>query len=239
MNLSVNNENKKNVIAERIVDEGIPLNLCNLFVSVIDEFKVFSLYSALSKTFVGYKVVLNEDEYIDPILNQTYNAIYSITSNPDFEIVPKGFVSGKSPEIDANFNVDTTAITNEIHLAYGLGKLAQSSENAKIWIFTHAQILSIFIANHKQLVFANSFNYNDQTEILYFIINALSIAQINQNEADLFIDYSASKKFGLIEFLEPYFKSVSKLSVPFENPDPEIENLPYLLSINHMVSLCV
>lgn len=239
MLLTSDSSNKKHVIAERILDAGVPENLCNLIVSDLDDYQVLSLYSALSKNFVGYKVLLGQDPgEQDAWLNTGFNSIIRVGMDPDFELIPKGF--GEFSEgYSETFTVQVPLRRHEIHVAYGLEKLVAESLEPGIWVFAQSDILSVFIAKDRQLVFANSFSFHDQTELLYFIVNAMNLCELKQEDVHLYLDFRAYKKFGLLEFLQPYFKSVSGMRVPFNNPDTELEELPYLLASNHLVSLCV
>lgn len=226
-------------MAERILDPGVPENLCNLIVSDLDEYQVLSLYSALSKSFIGYKVLLGQEQgEQDAWLRAGFNNIIRVGLDPDFELVPKGF-SDSSEGYSNEFSVQVPLKRNEIHVVYGLEKLVAESQEPGIWVFAQSDILSVFIAKDRRIVFANSFSYHDQTELLYFIVSAMSLSELKQEEVNLYLDFRAYKKFGLREFLQPYFKSVSGMSVPFDNPDAELEELPYLLACNHLVSLCV
>lgn len=239
MQLSPENGEKKNIIAERILDSGIPNNLCNLFVCDFDDFRVMSYYSALSKKFIGYKVLISQGFSFSNTSEEAFNAIYQVSLDPDFELIPKGFMENGASKLSTEFEVNTPLHRDEVHIAYGLEKLAAELNDPAVWVFSNEEILSIFIAKNKTLVFANSFAYKDQTEFLYFILNALSIADLRQEEASVFLDYRSMKKFGLMEFLGNYFHPIQPLAPPFENPDEELEDLPYLLAYNHLASLCV
>lgn len=238
MDLSSDIGNKKTVVAERTLDSGVPDNLCNLFVSYVDKFTVFSIYSALSKKFVAYRVFLDHVPS-ESYSASSYNAVYRVGVDPDFELVPKGFASQNLKMDGTDFLVESKLHGDEIHVAYGLEKLAEEATEPMAWLFISGDVLSVLVAKDKRLQFANSFKYTDQTECLYFILNALKVTQTAQDETHLVVDYSSSQKFGLIEFLAPYFKTISKLSIPFENPDPEMEELPFLLAQNHLAALCV
>ncbi len=240
MHLYSDSNNKKHVMAERMLDPGIPSNLCNLFIYQVLDYTVLSLYSALSKNFVGYKVLMNTpslDE--DPLMSQTYNSKFMVSSDPDFELIPKAFNADVSDNFSPDLVVNTALKKTDVHLAYGIEKYSESLESPAVWLFVHENIVSVIISNHKSLVFANSFTFNDQTELLYFVVSALNITDIKQDDARVYLDYAAMNKFGLSDFLQPYFKSVEPLELPFENPDPELEILPVLLAPNHLASLCV
>ena len=240
MHLTSDSTNKKHVMAERMLDQGIPSNLCNLFIYDVEDYRVLSLYSALSKSFVGYKVLINRHESeSESWLSQNYNSIVKVSFDPDFELIPKSFNNSIQDNYSTEIAVNTALQKDEVHLAYGIEKISKSIESPSAWIFVHDSIVSILIAQNKSLVFANSFKFQDQTEILYFIVNALHISEIKQDDVSLYLDFAAWNKFGLKDFLQSYFKSVEPVILPFENPDPELEILPLLLAPNHLAALCV
>lgn len=229
---------KKHIIAERFLDPGISVQLCNLFISDIGDFKVLSLYSTLSRKLVAYKVITLADVSNEEWLNDSslFNDVFYLNTDPDFELVPASF-SEMSSTYSSEFNITTQ--NKGIHILYGIHQWMQEQKGHSIFVLGHEDLLSVVIYHNNQCCFANTFKYADQTEFLYFVINAMQIAGVKQDEAQLKLDYQCFHKYGLVEFLSAYFLSVEPMTVPFDDPDPEIDHLPELLMPNHLLSLCV
>lgn len=229
---------KKHIIAERLPDTGVVLSLCNLFVYDIAGFKVLSLYSSLSKRLEAYKILTAEDAAQDTWLNNMgFNAVYHASFNPDFDLVPSAFQSSAASNYGTDFTVQHEG--NGIHILYGIQRWMQDNIGVRIFIASVNDILTVVVYQNSTCLFANSFSYKDQTELLYFVVNAMQVSGVKQEETTLVLDYHCSHKYGLVEFLSPYFQHVQSLKVPFEDPDPEIEDLPELLMPNHLIALCV
>lgn len=230
---------KKHIIAERVLDNGISLKLCNLFVSEISDFTVLSAYSSLSKQLVAYKILTSADAMQDQWLSEAiFNEGYKVGFNPDFELVPNKLSQVINP-LNPDFKILEHVNHTELHLLYGIDKWMKDVKGKKVFVFGRQDLITIVVYLDGQCLFANSFSYSDQTEILYFIINAIQICELKQDEVELILDYFCSHKFGLIEFFKPYFTSVKALQIPFENPDIEIQDLDQLLMPNHLGALCV
>ncbi len=230
---------KKHIIAERILDNGISLKLCNLFVSEISDFTVLSAYSSLSKQLVAYKVLNSADAMQDQWLSEAmFNEGYKVGFNPDFELVPNKLSQALNP-LNDDFKIHENVGHTELHLLYGIDKWMKDIKGKKVFVFGRHDVIAIVVYRDGQCLFANSFSYSDQTEILYFIINAIQISDLKQEDMELVLDYYCAHKFGLIEFFTPYFTSVKSLQIPFENPDSEILDLDQLLMPNHLGALCV
>ena len=228
---------KKHIIAERILDSGTSFQLCNLFISDIGNYKVLSLYSILSKKLSGYKVLNLQDAMQDEwLLKGGFNAVYNLNNHLDFELVPTNFSQQTS-----NYN-NTFSVVPEssgIHIVYGIDRFMQEHKDCSVIVLGSHDLAGILIYNKNQCVFSKSFKYADQTELLYFVVNAMQNSGVKQAEANVILDYYCAHQFGLIDFLSPYFKSVSALQIPFENPDSEINDLSELLMPNHLIALCV
>lgn len=229
---------KKHIIAERFLDSGISVQLCNLFVSDIADFKVLSLYSTLNRKLVAYKVITLVDAAHEEWLNDSsvFNDVFYLNTDPDFELLPASF-----SELPSKYNSEFVVKTQNkgIHLIYGIHHWMKDNNGNAIVAFGHDDLLSVLIFDHDKCCFANTFKYADQTEFLYFVINAMQLVGVKQEEAHLKLDYQCFHKYGLAEFLSSYFQSVEPLQVPFDDPDPEIDDLPELLMPNHLLSLCV
>ena len=228
---------KKHIIAERILDSGTSFQLCNLFVSDIGNYKVLSLYSILSKKLVGYKIVNLQDALQDDwLINGGFNAVYNLNNHLDFELVPANFSQQTS-----NYNQSFYVVpeSSGIHIMYGIDRFMQDHKDCSVLVLGHQDHAGIVIYNQHHCVFSNSFKYADHTELLYYVVNAMQISGIKQEDANVILDYHCAHQYGLIDFLSSYFKSVSAMTIPFENPDPEIQDLSELLMPNHLIALCV
>src|SRR5690606_33021249 len=109
--------------------------------------------------------------------------------------IPKGFNALNQDNYSSEIVVKTALQKDEVHLAYGIEKMSKTIDSPAAWIFVHESVVSILIAKNKTLVFANAFNFHDQTELLYFIVNALHISEIKQDEVNLYLDFAACNKF--------------------------------------------
>lgn len=241
MQLPTETGNKKFVIAERFPDNGMPENLMNLYVSDLEHFKILSLYSSLSRQLLGYKVFTQADDIEDEWLNSSsFNSVEHLNLDPDFELIPKAFSSDSAGSPESEILVSLNNKKEGIHIAYALDKWASSINiTNSVVLLNQSDLISIFVIGDRKILFANTFKYSDFTEILYFIINAIQLSEISQENTTLYLDFEMMRNLSFVEFVSPYFMDVAPLKVPFENPDPEIEILPELLFTNHIMALCV
>lgn len=232
---------KKHVIAERLLDSGVPLNLCNLFVSDYGNLKILSLYSALSKKFLGYKVFNTSDVDADDWLyNQNFNGVYHCDFNPDVELIPNVFASSaETASANHNFVIDANLKTNHIHFLNGLASYFANSAGTDLVLMLHHDLLSLAAFDKGKCVFYNVFPCNDLTEMLYFTVSALHTAGLPQLETHVHLDLQSFQVKGLTEILDPHFNQIDALKIPSGNPDQAIDYLPELLFFNYAVSLCV
>ncbi|HEY1047350.1 MAG TPA: DUF3822 family protein [Bacteroidia bacterium] len=241
MLLPVETGSKKHVIAERLLDNGVPLNLCNLFVSDYGHVKILSLYSALSKKFLGYKVFNTlEIDSDDWLYDQKLNNIYHCDFNPDVNLIPSVF-AGQSEysTSNQNFALEANLKNNHIHFLNGLSAYFANSNGSDLVLMLHHDLLSIASFSKGKCMFYNVFPCNDLTELLYFTVSSLNTAGLPQLETHLYLDLHTSQVKGLKELLEPHFNQVDVLKIPSGNPDQAIDHLPELLFFNYAVSLCV
>jgi hypothetical protein len=232
---------KKHIVAERILDGNISSNLTNLLVSNVLGYKVFSLYSALTKKLIAYKVFNSEEHQHDDWMTfSQFNQVFFLDTDTDFKIVPKAF-SNSTLELDLDFNILYNREKEHFHLLEVVSLEAKNLfvNQEAIFAFVNNQTLCVSVFKNNSCVFSNSFNYSDQVEILYFLMNALKINNIKQEDCLLMMDSSLFQLTGFKDFVQVYFKSNYTLSIPFANPDPEMPDLEILLMPNHLLSLCV
>lgn len=232
---------KKHVIAERLLDSGVPLNLCNLFVSDYGNVKILSLYSALSKKFLGYKVFntleVDADEWL---YDQNLNNVYHCDFNPDVDLIPNVFATpAASATTNQNFTIDSNLKNNHIHFLNGIAAYFANSTGTDLVLMLHHDLLSIAAFDKGKCVFYNVFPCNDLTEMLYFTVSSLHTSGLPQLETHVHLDLHTAQVKGLKEILEPHFNQIDVLKVPSGNPDQAIDHLPELLFFNYAVSLCV
>jgi hypothetical protein len=239
--LPVETGDKKHIVAERSLDGNISSNLSNLFISNVLEYKVCSLYSALTKKLIAYKVFNSDDNQKDDWMNfSQFNQVFFLDYNTDFKMVPKAF-SLSNQELDLDFNILYNREKEHFHLLEAVALDAKNlfDNQDALFAFINKQTLCVAVFKNNTCVFANSFNYSDQAEILYFMMNALKVNNIKQEECLLLMDSSLSQLTGFKEFVQVYFNTSLTLSIPFSNPDPEMSDLEILLMPNHLLSLCV
>lgn len=238
--LPVETGDKKHILAERILEVDISSNLSNLLISNVLGYKVCSLYSALTKKLIAYKVFNTEEHQHDDWMNfSQFNQVFFLDNDADFKIIPKAF-SQSSHELELDFNVLYNREKNHFHILEAISLESKALfNNDAVFVFIENQKLCVTVYKNNACVFSNSFNYSDQVEILYFILNALKINNVKQEECTLLLDASLSQLTGFKDFAAAYFNSISELSIPFSNPDPEMPDLEILLMPNHLLSLCV
>lgn len=231
---------KKHVIAERWIDSGIPLNLCNLFVSSFDRFKVLYLASSLSKNLLGYKILIDSENLSDEWLNSNEILnVYHCDFNPDFELIPEGFSQNRSSN-HSGFVIESSGKTgdNDIHILSGIAEHFKELNQNAVYFNTHGGIITVAVFNGRNCLLANSFACTDHTEMLYYTLSVIKAANISQTEVDVYMDYNAWNNESLRAFFEPYFRDILPLVIPGENPDEALADLPSLLFSAYAISLC-
>jgi hypothetical protein len=76
-------------------------------------------------------------------------------------------------------------------------------------------------------------------ELLYFLVNALEINDMSQEQTSLYADYSMLENPNWMDFLQPYFLEAKPLKLVHGEIDSHIPDLPEMLFANHLLSLCV
>ena len=232
---------KKHIVAERYLETGVAESLSNLFVSNYPSFKVLSLYGDLSKRLIAYKILHQSEDVSDPWLETEFKEVITVDFNPEFNLVPIKFSdNAKVVGSDIGFHIIGDVSISSNHFAYGIASYnALRMESTKVYLFQQNNSLNVMIFKDRSCVFSNSFVCQNETEILYFVLNALESSDCTQGEANVFLDYHLASNESVRSFLSPYFKSVSNLRLENAFLDEEIIDLPELLFINHAMSLCV
>lgn len=235
MPLPTETGSKKYTIAERYFETGVQDHLCKLFVSNFPDFQVLSLYSDLRNELLAYKVIQQNSESIDPWLETPFMKIQKVDFNPNFDIIPNIATENKQH----NFNIVPVSPFGHKHYIEGLFEFnLLFPEQAKVYLFSKNSDVTILVFKNDKCLFSNSFRCNSDTEILYFILNALEVSKLDRSSTQLYLDYTLSKDSSFVHFVEPYFKSVKSLQTPIDNPDNAVPFLLELLFPNYLLSLC-
>lgn len=232
-------EDKKHVLAEQTLESGVAEGLCNLYVCDYNQFKVLSLYSDLNRHLIAYKVLHQGDYYQEPWLNQSFRSVQQVDFNLDIQLLPAHFAQGNVKETVPFVVEGRQASINSNHFIYGISRYNElRPELIKVYLFKHEQYFNIIIFKEKACVFCNTFNCQNDTEMLYFTLSALQTVECKQDDAAVFIDYPLSTLPQTAAFLKPYFKSVQVLQMDMDLSEDDFEQLPQLLFINYAMSLC-
>jgi hypothetical protein len=235
MPLPTETGSKKYIIAERFFETGVQDHLCKLFVSNFQDFQVLSLYSDLRNELLAYKVIQQNSDLIDPWLETPFMKIQKVDFNPSFDIIP----NIASENNRHNFNIVPLSPFGHLHYIEGVFEYNLAfQEHTKIYLFKQNSDVNILVFQNEKCMFSNSFTCKSDTEILYFVLNALEITNLDKNLANLYLDYNLSKDSSFVNFVKPYFVSVKSLQIPMDNPDPEVPFLMELLFPNYLLSLC-
>jgi hypothetical protein len=234
--------NKKHIVAERILETDVSNTLCKLFVSNFPDYQVLSVYSELSKKLIAYKIILQNSEQKDAWLETNFAETCEVDFNPIYDLIPNSF-RVKSTEQN-HLNSQLYAISPEPpkgfkHYTQGLYYFnASKIGDCKVYLFWKDQHLDIVIFNAKTCLFANAFICNSETEMLYYILNAIQLSGNKQDNAQIFLDYNLLQQSSFMDLLQQYFTQIEHLTPPFENPDTEVPQLQELLFSNYLISLC-
>lgn len=235
--------NKQDVIAIRYFEKEIQEAISNLFVTEYHDASVLSVYSDLSRQLLAVKVLSRAPLQSDPWLELPFNKIARVDFNPRFSLVPAKFVTPRINEglsQDEQVYVDANMGPGRIHYVQGLlrhhGQYHGAGNTLYIAQLTGVYIMVLF--SGKECVFGNSFSCASENEVLYFMLNALSNADIPQRETSVLMDYSMISSVKFKDFFSPYFQHVDYLRLEQSELGNEIPYLHEMLFPNYLVSLC-
>lgn len=240
MPLPTETGSKKYIVAEGFFDSTVSEGLCNLFVSDLKQFRVLSVYSDLSKKLLAYKIMHQDPQATDIWLSTQFLKTIHVDFNPHVELIPRKFSDSNNSTLQITFSVQPESVEGNQHYANGLFLYNQSlNEQSRIFLFKQDDFLSIYLFSGKNIVFSNTFECKNETEILYYTLNALQISNIKQDDTTLYLDFGLASDNSFTTFMKSYFKSVQNMQADMSNPDTEIPFLLELLFPNHLLSLCV
>lgn len=242
MPLPTETGSKKHIVAEGYFETEINPALSQLFITDYTDFRVLSLYSDLSMQFLAYKVIHrhagNEDFWLSTAFAKSIQADF----NPDFELIPAVFDYPLANQLSAKagFTVNPASEKGYLHIAYGLSLFNAGRKDAdNLYVFRSGSVYTIFAFREKVCLLANAFQCKSEDEVLYFILNAMHICELEPNRTSVYIDYNTAADTSLKSYLKPYFRPLLHMKPDMENPDAEIPFLPELLFSNYLLSLCV
>ena len=241
MILQQESANKQDILAIRCFEKEIAENLSNLLITEYANTCVLSVYSDLTKALQAYKVLAKPGLSSDPWVNASFHKQCHMDFDTLFDLVPRKFSpdAGEAGLSDQDIDIEYRKKTGHVHFAEGLLKYHDTRREDAIYVYRFNGIYSIFAFQAKRCVFANSFRCENETELLYFILNAMEINGLSQEKTRLYTDYSLMADHRLMEFLKPYFAEVKTLALEHDGIDTLIPELPELLFANHLMSLCV
>lgn len=239
MPLPTETGSKKYIVAEGFFDSNVSEGLCNLFVSDLKQFRVLSIYSDLSKKLLAYKIMLQDTQATDIWLSTQFLKTIHVDFNPHVELIPRKFSDSINYQ-QIPFSVQPESIVGFLHYANGLFLFNQSlNEQSRIFLFKQDDSLSIYLFSGKNIVFSNTFECHNETEILYYTLNSLQVSNIKQDDTTIYLDFGLASDDAFTAFIKSYFNSVQNMKADISNPDTEIPFLLELLFPNHLLSLCV
>lgn len=239
MPLPTETGSKKHIVAEGYFETEISPALSKLFITDFPDFRVLSLYSELSNQFLAYKIVHRLAGNGDAWLHAEYALTRSVDFNPEFELLPPAFADNAAKD-PYPFVILPESPAGSLHFAYGLARYhALRPENQTLYLFRSAAQYSIFVFSGKDCRFANSFECHSETEVLYFIVSAMAVCDMEPQNTAVLIDYNIAGDQKLRNYLKPYLRPLQTMKPAMENPDAEIPLLPELLFPNYLLSLCV
>lgn len=235
--------NKQDVIAVRYFEKEIQEGIANLFITEYHDASVLSVYSNLSKQLLAVKVLSRTPLQSDSWLDLPFNSISRVDFNPRFSLVPSKFATpGINQGLVQDEPVYVDARMGPGHVHYVRGLLKHHSQHAvsgnTIYIAQLTGVYIMVLFKGKECMFANSFNCATENEVLYFMLNALSNAEIPQRDTAVLMDYSMISGIKFQEFFSPYFQLVDYLRLEYAALGNEIPYLQEMLFPNYLLSLC-
>jgi hypothetical protein len=239
MQLHQETSNRQGVIAIRSFEKEISEGLSNLFITEYREVNVFSVYSDLTKNLQAYKVLSKSSLGDDSWLNSGFNKKLRMDFNPDFSFIPGKFATAGTDMPDGEIAIEFQHVNGYMHYSGGLLKYHAGLKTDAVYLYRTADTYSVFVFQGRVCVFANSFKCENENEVLYFILNALDINGMKQENTSLRLDFSLIETHVLPDYFRPYFMSVEPLRLVHPDIDDQIPMLHEMLFPNYLLSLCV
>ncbi|NQW43169.1 MAG: DUF3822 family protein [Bacteroidetes bacterium] len=234
---------KLNLLAEGYLSEDVTLSLVNLFIINYTDSIVFSVYHTKTKEILAYAIYSNLHFDNDCKWEQlAFNKVLYISMTSKYEVIPILFASEDSINSkvrNSMCKIEYNDGVNNSHFLDGVFEYHNQFMNDNCaYIYKMDDKISISIFKGKNLLLSNAFDCMDESEILYFIANAIQVSEIEKNSVKLFYDYSIMDKERMIYFLKPFFNEINSLKHPTIKDD-RIPNLEEKLFAGYAISLCV
>lgn len=237
---------KQHILAENTFGNDIIPSLSNLFIASYEDCTVLAVFSCLEKKLLGYKITKPGEplKEIEQWMHEDFNLINHVSFSHLFEITPRTFSNTEYPSIN-NVNDKIIAYkednsSNTIHYSSAIiSHHLVKKTGQHIYLYREGGFYIIVLLNGETCILANSFECENETEVLYFLLNALHISDILPSDTTLNLDYSILSDLPLVKFIEPHFIKTELLRYPLEEVNPAIPLLPEKLFACYAASLCV
>lgn len=238
--------NKQHLLAEYYSEKDLVHSLCDLYVVHYTDCSVLVAFSSREKNLMAYKVSLPTDQLmlIEPWMKSDFNKITTLSFSTQFIVSPASFVANtynvqkQSGSVMVDFNNQFP--TASIHYLNALITYHLSKKLAnQLYLYRTGNMYTILLMNFEQCLLANTYECDNETEVLYFLLNALQISDLLPSDATLNIDYSILKQTEMVKFLSPHFSKNIILNYEFETINPAVPDLQQKLFACYAASLCV
>lgn len=238
--------NKQHLLAEYYSEKDLVYSLCDLYVSHYTDCSILVAFSSREKNLMAYKITHPSDQLmnIEPWMQADFNKTTIITFTSKFQVSPATFVANKynqqkqsstvMVDYDSSFSFTSLHYLNAL-ITYHLSKKLAS----QLYLYRTGNMYTILLMNFEQCLLANTYECDNETEVLYFLLNALQISDLLPSDATLNIDYSILKQTEMVKFLSPHFSKNIILNYAFETLNPAVPDLQQKLFACYAASLCV
>ncbi len=237
--------NKQHLLAEYYSEKELVPSLCDLYVSLFTDCAVLVAFSSRDKNLMAYKIAnpVEQLSKVEPWMKADFNQIISVSFTTDFFATPEAFVANayNHQNLSGQVMVDyeDQHSTASVHYLNGLITFHLLKKQAsQLYVYRTGNQYSILLMNFDQCLLANSYQCDNETEVLYFLLNALQISDLLPSDATLNLDYSILKQTEMVKFLSPHFSKNVVLNYAFEHENPAVPDLQEKLFACYAASLC-
>lgn len=237
--------NKQHLLAEYYSDKDLVTSLCDLYIAHYTDCSVLVAFSAREKNLIAYKIANPTEQLasVEPWMQADFNRIITVSFTADYFVSPAAFATNAYNQQKLSGNVmvdyDHPLPTASIHYLNALISFHLVKKQAnQLYLFRTGSAYSILLLNFEQCLIANTYDCDNETEVLYFLLNALQISDLLPSEATLNIDYSIFQQAKMVQFLSPHFSKNNLLNFPFEPLNPAVPDLQQKLFACYAASLC-
>ncbi len=237
--------NKQHLLAEHYSEKDLVPSLCDLYVSHYTDCAVLVVFSSRDKNLMGYKIANPVDQLamVEPWMKADFNQIITVSFTTDFFVTPAAFVANayNHQKLSGQVMVDyeDQHSTASVHYLNGLITYHLLKKQAsQLYVYRTGNQYSILLMNFDQCLLANSYQCDNETEVLYFLLNALQISDLLPSDATLNLEYSILKQTEMVKFLSPHFSKNVVLNYAFEHENAAVPDLQEKLFACYAASLC-